>query len=80
MPYQLAQLNLAVTKAPLNSPVMIDFVANRERINALAAAAPGFVWAHQPQAGDASALLQSTNTVLFHLSVWRDPDALRTYP
>ena len=79
MPYQLAQLNLAVTKAPLDSPVMINFVANRERINALAAAAPGFVWAYQPQAGDASALLQSTNNVLFHLSVWRDPDALSRF-
>lgn len=76
MPYQLAQLNIAVAKAPLDSPVMTDFVANRERINALAAAAPGFLWAHQPEAGDAHALLQSTNPVLFHLSVWRGPEAL----
>ncbi|MHB1669610.1 DUF3291 domain-containing protein [Thiomonas sp.] len=79
MPYQLAQLNIAVARAPLDSPVMTDFVANRERINALAAAAPGFLWAYQPEAGDAHVLLQSTNPVLFHLSVWRDPDALSRF-
>ena len=55
---------------------MTNFVANRERINALAAAAPGFIWAYQADAGDAHILLKSANPVLFHLSVWRDPDAL----
>jgi len=34
--FQLAQLNIAVMKAPLESPLMADFVANLERINALA--------------------------------------------
>uniref|UniRef100_E6PQQ5 DUF3291 domain-containing protein n=1 Tax=mine drainage metagenome TaxID=410659 RepID=E6PQQ5_9ZZZZ len=66
MPYQLAQLNIAVARAPLDSPVMADFVANRERINALAAAALGFIWAYQPEAGDADVLLQSTHPILFH--------------
>lgn len=38
---ELAQLNIAVMKEPLESPRMADFVANLERINALADAQPG---------------------------------------
>ena len=41
--YHLAQLNIALMKAPLESPEMADFVANLERIYALAEAAPGYV-------------------------------------
>lgn len=42
--YQLAQLNIAAMREPLESPSMADFVANLERINALAERSPGFVW------------------------------------
>jgi len=34
--YQLAQLNIAIMKEPLESPGMAGFVANLDRINALA--------------------------------------------
>jgi hypothetical protein len=34
--YELAQLNIAVMKDPLDSSRMADFVANLERINAMA--------------------------------------------
>ena len=44
MPYHLAQINIACTVAPLDNPVMHDFVANLDRINALADSASGFVW------------------------------------
>lgn len=40
MTYHLAQLNIARMKAPLDSPVMADFVANLARINGLAEASP----------------------------------------
>jgi len=54
--YQLAQLNIGIIKGPIDSPVMAEFVANLERINALADAAPGFVWRLQTEAGDATAI------------------------
>ena len=38
--YHLAQLNVGIIKAPLESPVMADFVNNLDRINALAEARP----------------------------------------
>ncbi len=42
--YHLAQLNIAWMKAPLESPGMADFVANLQRVNALAEASPSYVW------------------------------------
>ena len=33
--YQLAQLNVGTIKGPIDSPVMAEFVANLDRINAL---------------------------------------------
>ncbi|MHB1700340.1 MAG: DUF3291 domain-containing protein [Acidobacteriaceae bacterium] len=76
MRYQLAQLNIAVARAPLNRPEMHDFVANRERIKALATAEHGFVWQHETEDSDAHVLLEATNPVLFNLSIWRSLDAL----
>jgi hypothetical protein len=77
--YQLAQLNIAKMKQPLESPGMADFVANLERINALAEASPGFVWRLQDEAGDATAIRPFGEDVLVNLSVWRDVEALKDY-
>lgn len=41
--YELAQLNIGLIKAPIDSPVMAEFVANLDRINALADHARGCV-------------------------------------
>jgi hypothetical protein len=77
--YQLAQLNIASMLQPLESPGMADFVANLERINALAEASPGFVWRLQDEAGDATAIRPFGEEVLVNLSLWRDVEALRDY-
>jgi Domain of unknown function (DUF3291) len=42
--YHLAQLNVATMKFPLQFRGLADFVANLDRINALAESCPGFVW------------------------------------
>ena len=77
--YQLAQLNIASMKAPLESPSMADFVANLQRINALAEASPGYVWRLQDEAGDATAFRPFGDDMLVNLSVWRDVQALSDY-
>jgi len=77
--YQLAQLNIASMQQPLESPGMADFVANLERINALAEASPGFVWRLQDEAGDATAIRPFGEEVLVNLSLWRDVEALKDY-
>ena len=77
--YHLAQLNIAQMLAPLDAPPMAEFVANLERINALAEAAPGFVWRLQDEQGDATAIRPFGDDVLVNLSVWRDVQSLRDY-
>lgn len=75
----LAQLNIAAMKAPLDSPDMADFVANLDRINALAEAAPGFVWRLEGDGGDATALRPLGENTLVNLSVWQDVESLHRY-
>ena len=77
--YQLAQLNIAVMKEPLDSPLMADFVANLERINALAESSPGFVWRLQTEEGDATALRPFGDDTLVNMSVWKDVAALSSF-
>jgi hypothetical protein len=75
----LAQLNIAWMKAPLESPEMADFVANLERINALAEASPGYVWRLQDEAGDATAIRPFGDEVLVNMSLWQDVQSLSDY-
>jgi hypothetical protein len=77
--HALAQLNIAVMKQPLESPEMADFVANLDRINALAERSPGFVWRLQTDDGDATAVRPLGPLTLVNLSVWADVAALRDY-
>lgn len=77
--YELAQLNVAHMKAPLESPIMADFVANLARINALAEQSAGFVWRLQTEQGDATALRPMGEHRLVNLSVWRDLVSLNQF-
>jgi len=77
--YELAQLNIAVMKESFDSPTMVDFVANLDRINALAEESPGFVWRLQTEEGDATTLRPMGEKTLVNMSVWRDVAALNAY-
>jgi hypothetical protein len=77
--FELAQLNIAVMKEPLDSPVMADFVANLDRINALAEGWPGFVWRLKTEEGDATALRPLDDSTIVNMSVWRDVASLNEY-
>src|SRR5215831_15865346 len=78
--YELAQLNIGIIRGPMDSPVMAEFAANLARINALADAAPGFVWRLQTEAGDATAIRPfDDENMLLNMSVWRDADSLRRF-
>lgn len=77
--HELAQLNIALMKAPLDSPGMADFVANLAPVNALAERSPGFVWRLQDEEGDATAIRPFGPEVLVNLSVWRDVASLTDF-
>jgi hypothetical protein len=77
--YQLAQLNVALMKAPLDSPAMADFAGNLARINRLAEESPGYVWRLESDEGDATAFRPLGQHVLVNLSVWGDLESLSRY-
>lgn len=79
--YELAQLNIGVIRGPIDSPVMAEFVANLDRINALAERTPGFVWRLQTEEGNATAIrpYPENENLAVNLSVWRDIESLSRY-
>lgn len=78
--HELAQLNIGVIRAPMDSPVMAEFANNLDRINALAEASPGFVWRLQTEEGNATAIRPfEDENLLVNMSVWRDVDSLKAY-
>ena len=77
--HALAQLNIALMKEPIDSPLMADFVANLDRINALAEQSPGFIWRLKTDQGDATALRPMGENILINISVWQDVAALSAY-
>lgn len=80
MTYHLAQINIARLVAPLDDPKIADFVAQLEPINALADAAPGFVWRLQSASGNATDVAYNDDPfVIVNMSVWESPEALRDY-
>ena len=77
--YQLAQLNVASLKAPLESPELKDFVDNLDRINALAESSPGFVWRLKGDGNDATSLRPLGENVIVNMSTWRDVKSLSDF-
>ncbi len=78
--FHLAQLNIARMRFALDDPRMADFVAGLGRINALADAAPGFVWRLQSESGNATDIQAFADPhLLVNMSVWESSDALRAY-
>jgi hypothetical protein len=78
--YQLAQLNIARMRAPLESAVMAGFVALLDEVNALAESSPGFVWRLKGDGNDATSLRPfDDDYVIVNMSVWESIDDLRGY-
>jgi len=78
--HHLAQVNIARLRAPIDSPLLADFVAGLEPVNALADAAPGFVWRLQTDDGDATAIRPyDDEAVMVNMSVWTSVEALKAF-
>lgn len=76
----LAQINIARMRAPVDDPLMADFVAQLDAVNAVADQSPGFVWRLQDDAGDATSIrVFDDDRILINMSVWETVEALQTY-
>ncbi|MET9382998.1 DUF3291 domain-containing protein [Streptomyces sp. NPDC002928] len=78
--YELAQVNIARLKFPLDSPELTDFVDALDPVNAVAEAADGFVWRLQSDSGDATDIaVFGDDWLIINMSVWRDTNALTAF-
>jgi hypothetical protein len=76
----LALLNVARLVAPLDSPELADFMANLDPVNALADSAPGFVWRHQDDSGNSTAVrILGELDLIVNLAVWETVEHLRAF-
>ena len=75
--YHVAQVNIGRLRAPLDSPLVQDFVAQLDPINHIADRSPGFVWRLQTEDGNATAIRPfEDETLLVNMSVWESVEAL----
>ena len=78
--FHLAQVNMAHARAPLDHPLLADFVELLEPINAIADESPGFVWRLQTGDGNATSLrIFDDESMLVNMSVWTDVESLRRF-
>jgi hypothetical protein len=75
--YHLAQYNLARLVAPLDDPLIADFVAALDRVNRLGDCSPGFVWRHQTEDGNSTSIrVRGDPLIIINFTVWEDAESL----
>ena len=78
--YHLAQVNIGRILAPLDDPLIAEFVARLDEINSLADGSPGFVWRLQTEQGNATSLRPyDDERILVNMSVWASLEYLKAY-
>ena len=78
--FDLAQINIGRPVAPLTAPELAGFVAALEPVNALADAAPGFLWRLQTEDGDATAIrIYDDPAFIVNMSTWVSLEALTDF-
>lgn len=78
--HHLAQMNVGRLVAPVESQEVAGFMALLAPLNALADAAPGFVWRLQTEQGDATSIRTEPDPLfIVNMSVWASPEALWEY-
>jgi hypothetical protein len=78
--WHIAQLNVGRARFDLDDPRMGGFMGRLDEINALADAAPGFVWRLQSDAGNATDIkLTDDPSFIVNLSVWQSIEQLKDF-
>lgn len=77
MEFHLAQINIARMLAPIDSPLMAEFVANLDRINAVAEKSEGFVWRLKDDTNNATSIrIYDDDFFIVNMSVWESIEGL----
>ena len=80
----LAEFNIGILKYDWDDPRVADFQNNLDRVYAIAARSPGYVWHMPPDEMEAAQLdpagiLGGNPRIASTLSVWESPEALRAF-
>jgi hypothetical protein len=77
--YHLAQV-IGRPVAPLDSPRLAGFVNQLDEVNAIADAAPGFVWRLRTEDNNATAIrVFDDDGLIINMSVWESVESLAEY-
>lgn len=80
MDWHIAEINVARLRAPIDDPLVAEFVDALVDVNALAEGSPGFVWRLQTPAGDATGIQAfDDELIIVNMSVWASIEALADY-
>ena len=80
MIHHIAQVNISRLLAPIDDPLIADFKAALDPINALAESSPGFVWRLKSDGGNATDIQAfDDELIIVNMSVWESLDALRAF-
>lgn len=79
--HELAQVNIALAREPLDAPLLADFIEALDPVNARADCAPGFVWRLQTEDGDATSVrgFGDDPRLIINLTVWESLEAMRDF-
>jgi GNAT superfamily N-acetyltransferase len=76
----LAQLNIATLRHPIDDPRSADFVDGLDIVNESGEQSPGYVWRLQSEGGDATDIqVFADPLVIVNLTVWESLDALKAF-
>jgi hypothetical protein len=75
--WEIAQLNIGRTVAPVDDVRLADFMNQLDEINALAEGSPGFVWRLKSDSGNATDIkIDDDALVIINFTVWRSIEEL----
>lgn len=78
--FHLAQVNIAKLKESIDSPLLADFVAQLDKINAIAEKSKGFVWRLKGENENATALrVFEDEMMIINMSVWESIEDLKDF-
>ena len=76
----LAEVNIGRTRGAIDDPVMAEFKARLDAVNALAERSPGFVWRLTGDGDDATDVRIADDPMMaINLSVWETPAQLADF-
>ncbi|MCY7419128.1 MAG: DUF3291 domain-containing protein [Chloroflexi bacterium] len=78
--HHIAQLNIGILRADRDDPMIAEFMAALDPINAIADASPGFVWRLVTPEGNATSIRPfDDDRILVNMSVWESLETLEAF-